>query len=174
MQPFRAFLALSLSACALRSRTAADTLSGEADRYAIYSAALAYLYPPSTRSHLVILSHTIDAVTPTSAQERTRLGFHTLISEEWWSAYLEANRNALPIGNCFRGIPNITLTDSARAVPEPDVIWLSAIGFNASHTEALVSVMRRCGPWCGEGALLVLIRSGREWKVQSTPMTMSF
>jgi len=179
MHACRTILILSLAACASTSRRAPAAPPAEADRYAVYSVALAKLFPPSRLPHLMVQAHTVDlaALTP---RERGRLGLISVASDETWAAYQDANRTAQSVGAYFRVPQPVTLVDSASAVgvrrgePHAEVIWLSAVGFNAAHTEALVAAVLYCGPLCGYGELLVLARTGNAWYVQATLASVEF
>ena len=179
MHACRTILVLGLAACASTSRRAPAAPPAEADRYAVYSVALSKLFPPSRLQHLIVQAHTVD-LAALSPRERGRLGLITVASDETWAAYQDANRTAQSVGAYFQVPQPVTLVDSASALgvrpgePHTEVIWLSAVGFNAAHTEALVAAVLYCGPLCGDGELLVLARTRNEWHVQASLAGIEF
>ncbi|MEZ5425030.1 MAG: hypothetical protein R2747_02090 [Pyrinomonadaceae bacterium] len=46
------------------------------------------------------------------------------------------------------------------------IISFSRIGFNPDRTQALVYVAKRCGPLCGDGAMIFLLKKDGEWVVK--------
>lgn len=44
------------------------------------------------------------------------------------------------------------------------VRFLGVPGFDAAHTHALVSVIKKCGPWCGSGGIFEVEKAGATWK----------
>lgn len=44
------------------------------------------------------------------------------------------------------------------------VRFLGVPGFDANHTHALVSVIRKCGPYCGSGGIFEVEKAGATWK----------
>lgn len=44
------------------------------------------------------------------------------------------------------------------------VRFLGAPGFNADHTRALVSIIRKCGRYCGSGGVFEVEKQGATWK----------
>ena len=44
------------------------------------------------------------------------------------------------------------------------VRFLGAPGFNADHTRALVSIIRKCGQYCGAGGIFEVEKTGGTWK----------
>jgi hypothetical protein len=46
------------------------------------------------------------------------------------------------------------------------VIHLSAVGFNADRTRALVMVEHVCGPSCGGGRYYFMVKSGQTWQIE--------
>jgi len=45
------------------------------------------------------------------------------------------------------------------------IVSLSRVGFNPSHTAALVYMSYYCGGLCGHGFTFYLVKSGDKWKV---------
>jgi uncharacterized protein YbdZ (MbtH family) len=48
------------------------------------------------------------------------------------------------------------------------VRFLGVPGFNRSHTQAIVSVVKMCGGFCGSGGIFVVERSGHTWRRAAT------
>jgi len=49
------------------------------------------------------------------------------------------------------------------------VRFLGIPGFNSAHTRALVSIVKKCGGFCGTGGIFVVEKAGSAW--QRSPMT---
>lgn len=65
----------------------------------------------------------------------------------------------------------LEVTAKSGALPEcaaykdlRHVRFLGAPGFNADHTRALVSIIRKCGRYCGSGGVFEVEKQGATWK----------
>lgn len=69
---------------------------------------------------------------------------------------LEAGEKAASLPECagYKGLRHVR--------------FLGAPGFNADHTRALVSIIRKCGQYCGAGGIFVVEKTGATWK-RATP-----
>lgn len=66
---------------------------------------------------------------------------------------------------------NSAAASNAAALPEcapykdlRHVRFLGAPGFDAAHTHALVSIIRKCGRYCGSGGIFEVEKTGETWK----------
>jgi len=136
MQCVLLLLVLAIEACSRHPSPVTGVPPAEADRYAVYVAALSYLFPPSTLPRLEVQANTVAVISALSL-ERTQARLPDLARDGTWQAYREASRTTQPIGAYFTGIQRIALVDSTiqqelRGVPSRGVIWLSGVGFDAT------------------------------------------
>lgn len=83
--------------------------------------------------------------------------------------YLQLNKEALLLKRAFRiDLPyELTTKDDLSVQDDPDtggLIEVSAVGFNADNTVAVVYMGHRCGMLCGGGAIRVLVKSDGRWQ----------
>ncbi|MFZ0393089.1 MAG: hypothetical protein WBX09_06005 [Terracidiphilus sp.] len=62
------------------------------------------------------------------------------------------------------GAKAATLPECAAYKDLRHVRFLGAPGFNADHTRALVSIIRKCGQYCGAGGIFEVEKTGGTWK----------
>jgi hypothetical protein len=65
-----------------------------------------------------------------------------------------------------------TLPECAAYKELRHVRFLGAPGFNTDHTRALVSIIRKCGQYCGAGGIFEVEKSGGSWK-RAEPGTLA-
>ena len=57
--------------------------------------------------------------------------------------------------------------DSASCEPYKQLLhvrYLGVPGFDRTHTRALVSIVKKCGAYCGSGGIFVMERTGNSWR----------
>jgi hypothetical protein len=62
------------------------------------------------------------------------------------------------------GAKAATLPECAAYKGLRHVRFLGAPGFNADHTRALVSIIRKCGPYCGAAGIFEMEKAAGTWK----------
>lgn len=147
-----------------------------ADRAAVYSAAIEYLFVSPTTRQVVVAPFTYpDELTVESLEENASrrsllLDTATALSETWRDYVLhnaepeEVPPLQLSTAVEFVAAPQFTPAKRSRDTvlvdfPRADgYVVLSGIGFDAARREAIVSVFQSCGPLCGSGGLLVFER----------------
>jgi hypothetical protein len=152
-----------------------------ADSYEVYSA----LYQDAMTEPLVFAAESVTDIPQVngSCLQPSTPDEHTMTD-----AFVAANRQsqhwqrkfAIPQG--YRLIPRpearvvqscleTHFQDAAQCAPYRSiehVRFLGVPGFNASHTQALVSVVKMCGGFCGSGGIFVVEKSGNTWRRAET------
>lgn len=70
----------------------------------------------------------------------------------------------------------VRLIDRSRSAPSPgNALWrLTRPGFSTGGDSAYVTLDRYCGPLCGGGEGMILVRDGDEWRVAARLWSVSY
>ncbi len=155
--------------------------SAPEDAYEVYSA----LYQASTQDPLVFSE---DSVTDIPQVNGSCLQPSTPQEREMADAFAAANRQS------HRWEPRFTIPQGYRLISRVEastvqscldthfhnaaqcdgyrqianVRFLGVPGFNRAHTEALVSIVRMCGSFCGSGGIFAAGKAGGKWRRAET------
>lgn len=152
-----------------------------AEAYEIYSA----IYRDALREPLVFAE---DSMTDIPQLNGSCLKPSTAPEREMTDAFVDANRQShrweqkLAIPEGYRLLPGNEAAkalaclethgqDAARCEGLKQVRhvrFLGVQGFDHAHTRALVSVLRKCGDFCGSGGIFVVERTGGMWRQTET------
>jgi hypothetical protein len=148
-----------------------------ADAYEVYSA----LYREPAEEPLVFSN---DSVTDIPQVNGSCLRPSTPQERELTSAFEDANRQThrweqkFSIAQGYRLISRVEASDAQNCLQthgqdatrcEPyrqvrHVRFLGVPGFDPSHTHALVSVVKMCGRYCGNGGIFAVEKAGGTWR----------
>jgi hypothetical protein len=148
-----------------------------ADAYEVYSA----LYQDPIPETLVFVA---ESVTDIPQVDGSCLRPHTTQEHEMTDAFISANRQSHLWLSRFTIPQGYQLISRSRAAiaqscmdtrfRDPDrcaafqkvahLRYLGVPGFNRAHTQALVSVVKMCGSFCGSGGLFVAERIANTWR----------
>ena len=172
-------VSLFLSAC---STTPATHQAGE--DFAVYAAAFRFELKVSALEGLVVdqLSHNFSS---DGQDEYLKLQFKDFASPQLVADFIAENQGERPLDAIFTGHPEITLLSQkdlsqifttpgapngwkefhARYPKAGGTISVSMIGYDPSHTHALLIVGIQSAPLAGYGEFLLLEKVGGDWQV---------
>jgi hypothetical protein len=148
-----------------------------AKEYAIYSVMIGNMYKVSSDSQsevnpLVIDDRTVKnyfaAMTGKDEGKILKREFSSIISQETIDDYVAKNAKSYQLTKSF----NLKLEYVLIPKEESDLsnlvgsIALSRVGFDSSGRQALVYIRDYCGPLCGSGRYILLVKNGQRWMVK--------
>jgi len=153
-----------------------------AAEYAIYSAVIGKMFPGDKASSdsqskdefFVIVDRTVNnhfaTMVGRDEGKIVKQEFSSIISQETIDDYVAKNAKSYQLTKSF----NLKLEYLLSTKHEwgfsnlVGSIALSRVGFDSGGNQALVYMRDYCGPLCGTGRYILLVKNGKQWIVQKT------
>ena len=145
-------------------RAVAPPVLDDTETYAVYAAVLESVKDASRKGVAIRDETERDSVCGSSKHSRQ-------VPDEWqslWPAYEEANayiRTLRRDANLALPYVLVKFEDALRyqLFPSNTLHVMSAVGFDASRTRAMVTVQHKCGLGCAGGGLYLLLKENGRW-----------
>jgi hypothetical protein len=172
------FALLAAQVVPARSQRARNQSGIPAEEYAIYAAAIGNMFAIDKVSSdsqlkgrlLVIEDRTVKnhfvAVVGKDEGEMLKYEFSPTVSQETIDDYLAKNAKSHRLTKSFDFKLEYTLIPEGEIGSIFESVALSRAGLNSGGNQALVYMQHSCGPLCGGGHYMLLVKKKRRWVVK--------
>jgi hypothetical protein len=172
------FALLAAQVVPARSQRASNRSGIPAEEYAIYAAVIDEMFASAKVSSdsqsegklLIIEDRTVKntfvAILGKDEGKMVKQAFSPTISQDTIDDYLAKNAKSHRLTKSFGLKLEYTLIPEEKIESILESVALSRAGLNSSGNQALVYMQRSCGPLCGGGHYMLLVKNKRRWVVK--------